>query len=435
MTCGFEGTKLRERVLDFHFEPFQINSVSITPSISDNGLFESARWKPRVNDKKRWYLLISVLLLFTVFGLGVRPIVRCAMVVIGISARQPPWPHRLYERLFAYYPMTEEVQIESEGTPLRMRIVSPQNLNNPPVVVIAHGFVQNGIDDPRVNHWARVLAKGGFRVVLPEVSSERSLLMRASGVDDVAFAVEWAARRYNQRVGLIGVSFSGGLVLTAATRPEIGKDLKLVASISGYNSVLRLSHYYLDDQAVGPDGQPYIGPKPEVGPLFIALQYTDALLPSKDREPVAAALRSYAFIQSNTAAGIQLLKSLTAAQRREYEIFKDSTARQSKAIIQQQVSRDGVRLAAISPTGKLGNVKCPVYLLHGTNDTVIPAGEARWNRQELGQKAEVHYLVSAGLGHVEPDPSSRRRERAKVALFLWRMILALDAKHGTIPLF
>jgi pimeloyl-ACP methyl ester carboxylesterase len=59
-------------------------------------------------------------------------------------------------------------------------------------------------------------------------------------------------------------------------------------------------------------------------------------------------------------------------------------------------------LAELSPRGKLAQIKCPIYLLHGEGDRVIPSSETEWADLELGRRAHVT-LVSPLIEHVEVD--------------------------------
>ena len=56
----------------------------------------------------------------------------------------------------------------------------------------------------------------------------------------------------------------------------------------------------------------------------------------------------------------------------------------------------------ISPDGKFGQLRCPLYVLHGSSDTTIPKGEPDWAESEIPPGVEAHFLVTPDMGHAVP---------------------------------
>src|SRR5207302_457650 len=63
-------------------------------------------------------------------------------------------------------------------------------------------------------------------------------------------------------------------------------------------------------------------------------------------------------------------------------------------------SRD--EMAAVSPHGHLATLHARVYLLHGTEDNVIPVSEADWLASEVPPRLLKAKVLSAAIIHVEP---------------------------------
>jgi pimeloyl-ACP methyl ester carboxylesterase len=59
-------------------------------------------------------------------------------------------------------------------------------------------------------------------------------------------------------------------------------------------------------------------------------------------------------------------------------------------------------MAAVSPHGHLANLHARVYLLHGTEDNVIPVSEADWLASEIPQGLLKAKVLSPAIIHVEP---------------------------------
>ena len=66
----------------------------------------------------------------------------------------------------------------------------------------------------------------------------------------------------------------------------------------------------------------------------------------------------------------------------------------------------------------------PVYLLHGTDDTVIPAVETQLLAQHLGEHGvDVNALLSGLITHAEVDKSAAAMETWRLVHF-WSDLLA-----------
>jgi pimeloyl-ACP methyl ester carboxylesterase len=60
-------------------------------------------------------------------------------------------------------------------------------------------------------------------------------------------------------------------------------------------------------------------------------------------------------------------------------------------------------MAAVSPEGRLANLKTPVYLLHGAGDNIIPSAETEWMAAELPKRSLRAELISPVLSHLNLD--------------------------------
>jgi pimeloyl-ACP methyl ester carboxylesterase len=65
---------------------------------------------------------------------------------------------------------------------------------------------------------------------------------------------------------------------------------------------------------------------------------------------------------------------------------------------------------------------CPIYLLHGTDDTVIPSIETLWLERYLKGKAPVRALLSGLITHAELDRQQDVREVWKLVDFFAELL-------------
>jgi pimeloyl-ACP methyl ester carboxylesterase len=87
-------------------------------------------------------------------------------------------------------------------------------------------------------------------------------------------------------------------------------------------------------------------------------------------------------------------------------------------------------MAAVSPHGRLGPLRVPVYLLHGAGDNVIPPTETLWLEQDLPPGVPRQVLVTSAINHVEPGGSSSWSEQWALVHFLARILAETDAARS-----
>ena len=77
------------------------------------------------------------------------------------------------------------------------------------------------------------------------------------------------------------------------------------------------------------------------------------------------------------------------------------------AVLAPHLNQLGADDPTLSPARSTEVPRAPIYLLHGSDDTVIPAAESALLAEHLRlQGAEVHLLLSGLITHAELDRSA-----------------------------
>jgi dienelactone hydrolase len=246
------------------------------------------------------------------------------------------------------------------------------------------------------------LAASGLVVLTPELADLADYRITADSADRIAESVRWLADREDLvaggRVGLLGFSFAGGLSLLAAGEPDVGRRLSWVTSVGGHHDLSRVLHFFVENRVETPRG---LVPKQahEYGLVVLVYGQLDRLLPDPDREPARDALRAWLH-EDRASAHALAARIATPEGQRLFARVESHQLGELAADLETLVDERADALARLSPRGKLARIPCPVYLLHGTGDTVIPASETNWADLELGAR-EHRALVSPLLEHVE----------------------------------
>lgn len=365
----------------------------------------------------------AVLLGLVLAGLiVVPPYLRGLSLVVRAAGMKGAWAERIAH--WRTRPVeVSELEVPSRHGPLRARLYKPARPTGP-TVVLTSGVHAYGIDEPRLVKLARDLAVGGRRVVTPEPTALLRYEISPRLTDEIEDAAAWVASRPelapDGKVMLMGISFSGGLSVSAAGRPGLRDNVAAVLSLGGHGDLSRVLTYLCTGTM--PDGQHL--PPHDYGVVVILLNVADRLVPPEQAEPLRAGIRTFL-----RASHVAMVDSTQAEK-----VFQEARDMQTRlpepaaTLLGYVNSRD---VAALGPK-LLPYVKefaadpslspehspapsAPVYLLHGADDTVIPAIESALLADALRPHTEVHRLATPLITHAEVN---RRASLSDV----WRLI-------------
>ena len=295
---------------------------------------------------------------------------------------------------------SEDTTIETESGPVRARLYLPEvQTRNTPALIVLHGVHHLGIDEPRLKSFAASMASCGIRVLTPELPDIKDYHVDSTSIRTIGETTRWFAQRTGSPVGVMGLSFSGGLALVAAADPLYQKSFKFVFAVGSQDSMSRVSQYYRTDSDERPNGSIELLPAHEYGPLVLEYEYLEDFVPARDVPAIRAVLRAHLY---EDKPGEELAQGrLTPSQRIAAMQLMDTTAPKTRALIADAITKHSAELAGLSPAGHLPHFTTPVYLLHGQADNIIPSAETLWMASELPSVALQAMLVSPVISHLD----------------------------------
>jgi pimeloyl-ACP methyl ester carboxylesterase len=274
---------------------------------------------------------------------------------------------------------------------------------------------------------ARALARNGFLVVTPDIAMFREFRVAPEVMDEIAFwfneAGSLGAHRPPQ-IGLAGISFSGTLALITAARAEVRERVGFVFGIGSYDDPLRCSEGWF---AKGPVtvSQGYY-PTRFYAKWIIMLEALDMLEHDADRRFLASSLRNL-LLQKPVASPPPELTPGGQRWLRFALMRENETDEELFRLIQEHLKPrfyDRITPSCAS------EVRCPVFLVHGAYDDLIPADESRALQRRI-VNAESHLLISPLLTHTHPMDkpmgwTAKASAAIEIYVFLYRFARALD---------
>jgi dienelactone hydrolase len=320
-------------------------------------------------------------------------------------------------------PVAEEVITFPGLGPTQARIYRPIGINHPSPVVVVHGVHYLGMNEPRVMRFAHALASHGYLVMTPQVDELADYSITRDSAVVIGDAVHELVRRSGApQVGLLGLSFAGGMALIAASDPAVGKQLSAVIAIGAHDDLRRVLDFYETDQARAPDGTVLHMKAHEYGMLVVAYDYASHFFSPGDVAQARLTLRTLLH-ENLPLAHAAAAKLSPLGQQRMAQLFAHDT-KSLDADIQRGLAAVQPELDAASPHFYLSRVHVPVLLLAGAGDNVVPPTETLWLAHDLPPGVLQGMLITPAIGHVELDPASWRDQ--------WRLIQWIEQMLGLL---
>jgi pimeloyl-ACP methyl ester carboxylesterase len=315
-----------------------------------------------------------------------------------------------------------EFQIATPSGPMRARLYLPHHATGKPGIVVVHGVHFDGIDDPRMRAFAAALAGTGVAVLTPHVTALTQLRVEPGEIDSIGIAAQELSRRTGAKVGVMALSFAGGLSLLAAADPRYRPSIAYVFSVGGHDDMSRVARFYATDQDPRPDGSVEHLRAHPYGAMIVIFTHPEDFF-SPQEAPIAREALRLALDEKEDAARVEAAK-LSDASRAQLESLAvkwDATPELRRALL-HSIALHPDEYAAVSPAGKLARLDLPVYLLHGQADDVIPSAESLWLARELPPSSVRALLLSKAISHVETGGKPTAWDRWELVHFLSRVL-------------
>ena len=220
-------------------------------------------------------------------------------------------------------------------------------------------------------HFAEALARLGVVTMLPESSGMLAERLTFAEVDAIRVSLEALRAEPDvdaERLGLIGLSASGGLGLVAAAQPDLRDEIRFVNSFGSYDDPDSLL-VDVASRSIQVDGA-VLAWQPEGRTLeVVANSLADAGIDDRDRQ----------------------------------ELLGGTTRERASDIIASFSRGVHERLARVSPAAHLTEIHAHVYLMHDRDDTFIPFTETRSLVAQAPPGLVLRSTEFSIFAHVIPD--------------------------------
>lgn len=358
-----------------------------------------------------------------------RDYVRGASFVIEAAGIEG-WPRTVVSLSAGNAYRLDSVQIPTRHASLAARVFASDGAARGAVLLVP-GVHAGGIEEPRLVGFAEDLAARGFIVVTAELPDLKQYLITPRSTDMIEDAARWLSEQRNLapdgRVGLIGISFGGGLSIVAAGRPSIRDRVAFVLSFGGHGDLPRTLRYLCT--GVLADGGAH--PPHDYGVVIILLGVADRMVPADQVTRLRDGIRT--FLEASHVDMVDKARARTIFDRAQAmaAAMPEPSRSLMTAVNDRDVARLGPRLLphveALGADPTLSPVDAPaplapVFLLHGADDNVIPALESTRLADHLRPHTAVRVLLTPLITHAEVNRPADWGEIWKLVSF-WTDVL------------
>lgn len=327
-----------------------------------------------------------------------------------------------------YAVTTQEADFSGSGGLVRARLYIPQGADRPPAILLLHGIHHLGLEEPRLKRFSNALASDGILVMTPQLDSLADYHVDEKSIAVIGEAAKQLHARCGAPVGVMGLSFAGGLALLAAADPRYRSDIAYVVAVGAQDDAGRVLRFFASNQIQRPDGTVVHMQAHEYGALVAVYNHAEAFFPPADLPDAKEAIRLWLWEDVDQAHAHEAKVSAPSRLRLE-ELFTGRTSELAPQIL-SELDRHQDEVARVSPHGHMSALTVPVYLLHGTGDTVIPSSETLWLAREIPKQDLRWVLISPAVVHVEVEGEPSWRDQFALVRFLSAV---LDEARSTAP--
>jgi dienelactone hydrolase len=351
--------------------------------------------------RKKKIIVVAIVLGILVFFLA-PPLVRSFWSILVLSELMN-FDSRGWLGGMTSPPRIQEVSYQGPLGIVKADLYLPQPQRKGSGILLNHGVIDTGKDDPRLKRFANILCRAGFVVLVPDLKGMRSFRIAPSDVDEIQTAFEYFLSRSEilpRSCGLFGFSYGAGPTIIAACRPAIQRKVRFVVSFGGYYDLQNaLSFIATGNFEFG--GQRYFRQPQEYGKWVFLANNLDLVESPEDRGTLRKILQIK--LRDENAPIDRFWEQLGGEGRNILNLLSHTDPSQTELLIRKLPPSVQSSIEALSVSKVLKNLQANLILAHGEDDDLIPFTETLRLAQAAPDPGRVYCQILRSFFHVDPD--------------------------------
>jgi len=271
-------------------------------------------------------------------------------------------------------------------------------------LLLTHGIIEDGKNDPRLRRFAYSLARVGFAVLVPDLKGMKSFRIAFSDVDDIVASTHYLATLKEivdpKKLGLMGFSYAAGPTMMAAAAPELRDHIKFVVSFGGYYDPIDVIRFITTGYFEYGREKGHLEPQP-YGKWVFFMNNVDYVGNGSDRKILREIFKNE---QMETPPDVApLLRRLTANGKYVYELLTNKDPNRTADLVQRIDPRLREYLQKLSMAPIVPAIRARFIIGHGSTDPLIPYTESLKLADAVADKSRVRVAILRLFTHVDPS--------------------------------
>ena len=307
------------------------------------------------------------------------------------------------EKWSAVPKMKEISYLGPKGT-VKADLFLPQEDGKHAGILLNHGVIDTGKDDPRLRRFAEILCRSGFVVFIPDFTGMRSFRIAPSDIDEVQAAFEYFISLEDYILphssGLFGFSYGAGPMILAVCRPAMRNKARFIMAFGAYYDLKNV----LSFMATGKfefGGEHYSRKPQEYGKWVFLANNLDLVDSPEDRSILQNILRVK--LRDEKASIEQFLPLLGKEGKSVLALLFHADPSQTADLIQKLSPGVQAYIATLSVGPVINKLHTDLILAHGRDDDMIPFTETLRLARAVPDPRRVYVQILASYSHVNPE--------------------------------
>lgn len=303
-------------------------------------------------------------------------------------------------------PTVKQLQISREGEQIPADLYLLADGKKRAAILLTHGVIEAGKDDPRLVRFAHSLARSGFVVLVPELRGMKSFRILLSDVDDIVSSFRYLASLEmvnDKSMGLLGFSYGAGPTFMAAADPSIRHRVKFLASFGGYYDPVNVIRFITTGYYEYRDEKGFLQPEP-YGKWFFFMNNVDYVANERDRRLLREIFTMEG--EKKGSEALPLVGKLTPRGRKLYELLTNEDPQRVHDLMKGVDPRVLEYLQKLSVAPLVPSIGAYLLIGHGSTDPLIPYTESLRLADAVPDKRRVHVAILKLFIHVDPSRKS-----------------------------
>ena len=270
-------------------------------------------------------------------------------------------------------------------------------------ILVNHGVIDTGKDDPRLKRFATGLCQAGFVVIVPDLKGMRSFRIAPADVDEIRAAFSHFLSRPEVRsdsCGLFGFSYGAGPTIIAACQPEVREKVRFVVSFGGYYDLKNVLSFIATGYSEF-QGKRYFRKPQEYGKWVFLANNLDWVESGEDRTVLRKILRIK--LRDENAPIDQFLSQLGGEGRNVLNLLSHADPSQTESFVRKLPPAIRSSMAHLSVSRVLKDLRAHLILAHGEDDDLIPFTETLRLAQAAPHSEKVYMRILKTFSHIDPE--------------------------------